>query len=102
MGLLDTHVHGQSSENCTPLHFFPLAHVSRVSYDLGMLTPTQLAWALRRCPVIVVAHASGVSRKTIYRLRHQRCVPTYGTLVRLSDAIAIVAPRVALEARREK
>lgn len=51
-----------------------------------MITRDQLAELLRQCNVEDVARESGVSIKTIYRLRHRANAPTLDTVEKLVEA----------------
>lgn len=52
-----------------------------------MVTRVELADKLKRVNVADVARESGVSVKTVYRLRHQAHAPTLDTVAKLLDAI---------------
>ena len=58
-----------------------------------MVTREQLAALLQSVPVTALSEASGVSEKTIYRLRHQANAPRLDTAHALIDAIKRIKPR---------
>lgn len=57
-----------------------------------MLTKAKLADMLDAVNVEDVARESGLSVKTIYRLRHQKHSPTLDTVAKLLAAIAKINP----------
>lgn len=58
-----------------------------------MVTPKQLAEMLQQVNVGEVAKATGLSTKTIYRLRNQEHAPNLETVLKLLDAIKASKPR---------
>lgn len=78
-----------------------------MSHNRRMLTLQQLRKRLLTCDVDAVSRASGVSAKTIYRIRteatrmtphgEKRITPNYATLVKLEEAMR----RTARKAEKE-
>lgn len=64
-----------------------------MSYDRAMLNRQDLAALLMTVNVKALADASGVSEKTIYRLRRQEFSPTYSTVEKLMKGTAALAPK---------
>lgn len=79
-----------------------LAALDKDDAQLGMLTKAQLADMLAGVNVEDVARESGVSVKTVYRLRHQRHSPTLDTVEKLLDAIAKLNRQRAKQAEPAK
>jgi predicted transcriptional regulator len=63
-----------------------------------MVTRTELAELLKSVRVDDVVRESGVSQKTVYRLRHTKHAPTLDTVERLLGAIS----RIRAKAKRAR
>lgn len=66
-----------------------------------MLTPHQLAWALRRANVEAIAGRADVCTKTVYRIRRKPEGLRVRTLLVLSSALEAEAPSLFIEAQRQ-
>lgn len=65
-----------------------------VAYDRGMLTLAELVQALRAANVVETSELSGVSTKTIYRIRTQDGYdPGAKTMERLEKALRVMRKR---------
>lgn len=65
-----------------------LARWTNVTHNRAMVTRSELAEMLKAVRVDDVVRESGVSQKTVYRLRHVKHAPTLDTVERLLGAIA--------------
>lgn len=73
-----------------------------MTYTRAMVTRIELAELLKSVPVGDVVRESGVSQKTVYRLRHVKHAPTLDTVQRLLDAVARIRERTTKPRRRAK